>query len=535
MKDASDSASVLLDGSDKSETRVWSSFLTSRRVDWQANRAGQANKVNQANRAGLSPLFWSAILGCVSLWLIMIGTSINSSPFTLHASGSWFFSTGPATNNEMFLSLVMVYGGLLLFLRVWIDLIRWLEESPGLPVAKLIPVFALWVIPMLIVPPLFSKDVYSYAAQGEMVSHGISPYSYGPGILGGTKFLNLADPLWQNAPTPYGPLVLGMDGWIVNLTGHSVLGTVVIMRILAFAGVISAAVFIPRIARHFGRDGAVGFAFAILNPVTLFHLIGGSHNDAIMIGLLVPGIWFALDKKPIWGIFLCTLAAAVKAPAELAVVYIGWNWVDAKVPLRSRFRPILTAGVISGAIMAFISWATGLGWGWLGALGTPGTVVSLISPTTLVGTILGKIAGLVGLGASQQFLLSFSRAVGLLVAFSLCIVILRFSDRLGSVRALGVSLLIVVLLGPVVQPWYLSWGLILTAAVASGKLRKVVMFLSIAVCFIGLPGATDLLHFLLHANLLSILTSLGILVLVLTTPLKGWVRRLMSWRATALN
>ena len=522
MDNTSETGGALLDTIEPPIRKVWATLVS------------LGTRDSATSPGSISPLVWTTVLGCLSTWSIMIGTSINSSPFTLHAPGSWFFSTGSPTqqsNHDIFLSLVMVYGGLLLFLRVWIDLIRWLEGNGGIPVSKLIPIFILWVMPMLIVPPLFSKDVYSYAAQGEMVSHGISPYSYGPGILGGTKFLNLADPLWQNAPTPYGPLVLGMDGMIVNLTGHSVLGTVVIMRALALIGVVIAAMFVPRIARRFGRDGSIAFAVAILNPVTLFHLVGGAHNDALMIGLLVPGIALALEGRPILGIVLCTLAAAIKAPAELAVVYIGWNWTSTRLPNRERVKPVIAALAISGVIMAIVSWATGLGWGWLGALGTPGTVVSLISPTTLVGTVLGKIAGFLGLGASKHALLSISRALGLMVAFVVSAILLINSDRYGSVRAMGASLILVVLLGPVVQPWYLAWGLILCAVVATGKLRKIVLFLSVAVCFIGLPGAYQLLDFLIHANIVSILASLAILVLVLTTPLKGWVRRIMSWRA----
>ncbi len=487
-----------------------------------------------ATSGRFSPLFWTAALGTAAMWSIMLGTTMNVSPFALHESGSWLFSTGPSPNHGMLLSLVLVYGGLLLFLRVWFDLVRWLNANRGTALSRLVPIFLLWVVPMLVVPPLFSKDVYSYAAQGEMVSHGISPYQYGPQVLGGTPFLKLADPMWQNMPTPYGPLVLALDGVTVSMTGHSVLATVVVMRLLAFAGVILAATFIPRLARSYGRDGALAFAMAILNPVTLLHLVGGAHNDAEMVGLLVAGVALARTGRPIVGIVLCTLAALVKAPAELAVVYIGWDWLGPHLRIRERVRPVLTALIVSGGIMTIVSWITGLGWGWLGAMGTPGTVVSMLSPTTLVGTVMGKIAHFFGLGVSQESMLSLSRAVGMLVAFAGCVVLLVMSKRLGAVRALAMSLLLVVILGPVVQPWYLSWGLLMAAPVATGKLRRTVSVLSVAVCFIGLPGAKQLFGFLLNPhNVGSLALGLGVLVVVLTTPLRGWIRRLLSWRATA--
>jgi alpha-1,6-mannosyltransferase len=502
------------------------------------SRAPAPAPEDRAGRA--SPLVWSAILGAVALWAVMAGTSMNVSPFALHEPGSWLFSTGPAGGHGMLASLVLVYGGLLLFIRVWVDLVRWLAASPGLPLVRLVPVFALWVVPMLVVPPLFSKDVYSYAAQGEMVSHHLSPYVYGPGILGaGSPFLfshngnPLADPMWANAPTPYGPLVLWLDGVIVRLDGHSVLATVVVMRLLAFLGVVLAAAYVPRLARSFGFDPSVAFAAAILNPVTLLHLVGGSHNDALMVGLLVAGLVLAREGRPVVGIVLCTLAAAVKAPAELAVVYIGWEWMGTHLAVRERVRPVVTSLIISGAVMALVGWVSGLGWGWLGALSTPGTVVSMVTPTTLVGTVLSHLAHAVGLGVGSSTMLALARALGLVVAFGICVALLGSSDRIGSVRAIAISLLAVVILGPVVQPWYMSWGLILAATVATGRLRKVFFILSVAMCFLGLPGAAQLLAFLTPHNLVSVAAGVGMLLLVLITPLKGWVRRLLALRASA--
>ena len=46
-----------------------------------------------------------------------------------------------------------------------------------------------------------------------------------------------------------------------------------------------------------------------------------------------------------------------------------------------------------------------------------------------------------------------------------------------------------VLLGPVVQPWYLTWGIILVAPVVTGRWLYAVLGLSIVAPFIGLTGA----------------------------------------------
>ena len=60
-----------------------------------------------------------------------------------------------------------------------------------------------------------------------------------------------------------------------------------------------------------------------------------------------------------------------------------------------------------------------------------------------------------------------------------------------------------VLLGPVVQPWYLTWGIILMAPGGHRPLLYVVLGLSIVAPFIGLTGGADLLHQLVHTNPVS--------------------------------
>ena len=55
----------------------------------------------------------------------------------------------------------------------------------------------------------------------------------------------------------------------------------------------------------------------------LLHLVGGAHNDAMMLGLLVAGLAAALRRPPVLGAVLVTLAALVKAPAALGLLAVG--------------------------------------------------------------------------------------------------------------------------------------------------------------------------------------------------------------------
>ena len=68
-----------------------------------------------------------------------------------------------------------------------------------------------------------------------------------------------------------------------------------------------------------------------------------------------------------------------------------------------------------------------------------------------------------GIGVGLGGVLTLTRAIGLVAAAVVALYCLRHRDRIGVLGALGLTMLAFVLLGPVVQPWYLTWGIILLA------------------------------------------------------------------------
>ncbi len=500
----------------------------SRIRDRLASPAGQGGSPEDiAEPRGL--VLRPALLGFVALLAISIGASMPSSPFKLEMPGTWFFGvpqSGGASTWGVYFVLAAVYGGLLLLMRVWWGMTRLYARRPGIPVRQLMWVFGLWSLPMLIIAPLFSRDVYSYAAQGEMVSHHMNPYLYGPYQLGNNSFTAPVDPLWGNTPAPYGPLFLQIDGFFARITFHNELATIVLLRLLSYAGVLLIAFCIPRLARLYHRDGAELFTLAVLNPVVILHLIGGAHNDALMLGLLLAGITLAKEKRPVLGVILCALATAIKAPAAIGIIYIGWGWLGPSAPERDRIRPIITSGLVGLGVLAFFSYTSGLGWGWVQNLATPGAVRSWMAPSTAVAFVGTDLAHLVHVGVGLGGVLSVTRFLGLLVAVVAGVWLLWNSDRIGHLKALGLTLLLFVLLGPVDQPWYLSWGLILLVPVAVGRLRSLVIGLSMVTAFLELPGAAQLFNNLTHGDPLSIVLTMLWLLVVLTIPLATWERRL---------
>jgi alpha-1,6-mannosyltransferase len=484
---------------------------------------------------GWSFLWQPAILGFIAMVLIVSGCSFTNSPFKLSMYNTWFFGEptlnpgGTPSETKYILSVVLVYGGLLLLMRVWLRLAEVMKLHRGASLKSLWWMLLIWAGPMIVAPPLFSRDVFSYAAQGEMTSHHLSPYILGPYSLGSSPYVNPVDPLWQNTPAPYGPLFLYLDGTMAKITHHNQLATVVGLRLLETVAVALIGYGVILLARELGRDPGEAFVLSAMNPLVLLTLIGGAHNDAIMAGLLVIGIALAVKRRPVWGLFLCSCAAAIKAPAAIGLAYVAWTWLGPRATLRQRIRPIVVAGVVAGAVLGVSTWLAGFGFGWVKNLLSNGTVRSWAAPATAIGLAVGR--GLQALGLHSitvTSVLSVTRFLGLMAAIGFAIWLLWHSERRGWVRSLGVSLLLFVTLGPVVQPWYFAWGLVLLAASYQGREHFGLLLISITGPFIGIPGGRQLFDDLVRSNPLLIAVALTMLGGVLLLPMGRWTQ--WSWR-----
>jgi hypothetical protein len=394
------------------------------------------------------------------------------------------------------IALAIGYAGLALLVVAWLFLGRSAGEAGGPGRRSLLITFGVWAVPLCLAPPMFSRDVYSYGAQGWMVHIGASPYFWGPGAIPDNPFLGDVPDMWSHTPAPYGPLFLQLARWVVDLGSDEIVPTVLGMRLLALVGVAILVRYVPRLAEHCGVDPTKALWLGVLNPLVLLHFVSGAHNDALLMGLMVAGLVLVLDRKPAVGVALVALALMVKAPAALALVFIVPVWAQ---QLSGRWRLVRSAAgtaAVSGGVVVFVSWVTGLGYGWINALNTPGTVRNWLSGTTLLGEAVGVITTAVGLGDDQTTTeaIKVFRGFGGLLALVICLLLIVRMERYGFVGALGLGFLAVVALGPVVQPWYLLWSFVLLAAgIPAGSIRNAVITVSALLSLLVMPkgGTVD--------------------------------------------
>ncbi len=149
---------------------------------------------------------------------------------------------------------------------------------------------------------------------------------------------------------------------------------------------------------------------------------------------------------------------------------------------------VVAALLITVAVIAVIGLVSGLGWRWLDGLTVSGSVVSWVDPATAVGLSLSHASSALGLGAHSTAYVQAARALGLALAAVISIGLLLRSARIGVMQALGWSLLVFVVLGPVVWPWYETWGFVFLAVVAEARTLRLLLALAAIACFADLPS-----------------------------------------------
>ena len=359
-------------------------------------------------------------------------------------------------------SALVALGGLVSWLGVVLLGVSW-WASRGLALGHQRAAALLWSLPLLVAAPLYSRDLHAYAGQAALVVAGRDPYAVGPGALPGVLTAGV-DEVWLDAPSPYGPVWLWLSGLVVRITGQSVTPAVLGLRLLAVLGVVLVAWALGRLATDPGRALWLGVA----NPLVLLHLVAGGHNDALMVGLLLAGLAVARQAVAVAAV-LVTLAALVKVPALAGLAYL----------------PLLTAGRVRAAVVVpavaavtavAVTFATGLGWGWLDTLDTGRARLSLLSPLTGLGTAVGALDAVL--------------LLGLLLASGAGVVLLGLAvvGRLDALTALGATLLAVSVLLPVVQPWYLLWGVCVLAARVGPRAAAALGAASLVLCLAIAPS-----------------------------------------------
>lgn len=415
-----------------------------------------------------------ALVGCLGAVLITAGglgagSTKPHDPLLESLHLSWLrFGHG------LVLSSVLLWLGVTLMLVAWLALGRRVVAG-GVSEYTMVASTGFWLAPLLLSVPVFSRDTYSYLAQGALLRDGFDPYAVGP-VDNPNALLDNVSPIWTITTAPYGPAFILIAKLVTMLVGNHVIAGTMVLRLCMLPGLALLIWATPRLARHLGADASTALWICALNPLVIIHLMGGVHNEMLMVGLMTAGIALTFGRHPVAGVALVAVAVAVKATAGIALPFLVWVWMrqlrDRRGyrPLRAFSAATVASVLIFVAVFALLSAVARVGLGWLTALAGSVKIINWLTVPTATANVIHALGGWF-FPVNFYAVLQVTRIVGIaIIAVSLPLLWWRFRrDDRAALTGIAWAMLVVVLFVPAALPWYYTWPLAVLAPLAQSR------------------------------------------------------------------
>ena len=311
---------------------------------------------------------------------------------------------------------------------------------------------------LLLLPLLYSRDVYSYAIYGRIAHvYGDNPYLSTPIGFGADPLLELVGPKWVDTPPVYGPAFVSLSAFVARFADRPV-DHVTVYRSVAIVASLATVSTIAATVRRW-RPGWVAVAVAAfgLNPVILFHSVASGHNDVLVALSIVGALALVLRGRELPSIAVLSVGALIKATAVLPLLLL-LVWCVARRPPGDRLRAVagrvgLTAAI--GVAFAWPYWQTAdPTLGMLDLAGHTGWLAPSVFITRLV-----DVLSFGSLGWAVRVVFGLALVVGVVAIAREAWRRARTMPALELGAAWGWSLVLLMVLGPVLLPWYVAWSL----------------------------------------------------------------------------
>jgi len=404
----------------------------------------------------------SIVLGLLgSLTVAILGTVVGSIP----ASGvTWWFHV-PA---QHFSGRTVLFDlGVAALLGGWLGL-GGVARRGELSIRSCWVALLAWGTPLFLGPPLYSRDLYSYVAQGIIARRGLNPYTTAPDALGPGQVLNSVASVWRHTPSPYGPVFVGLSHLTGALSGDTLVRQILTFRVLGLIGVLALMMVIPRLARRLGTNPGMALWLSVISPLALLGYVSSGHNESLMMAFLLAGILLAVEGLLSLGLGLTAFAAAIKLPALAAPLMFGAKGFVESSPAQ-RPKVIAKAAGVPLVVLALVTLAMGYGFTWLGpkALKIPTELHTLITPSVMVGVFVASILHVLGSSVPTHSVVSVIQSMfsfGVVAGVVFLVIRIR---SINVVRGVGLVLMLVAVGSPTLWPWYLLWGLTVLAVTSA--------------------------------------------------------------------
>jgi alpha-1,6-mannosyltransferase len=296
------------------------------------------------------------IVGATALTLLVGFLGPSAVTLTLGPRHSylppWYLPAGVIKPNEWFVSILIWAAIILGALGLWVGL-RAMADGWKPRYKKLFGLGTVLSLLTICVPPMTSADVLMYAAYGRLQAIGRDPYEITPAEVFRGQFdpvLSWTERPWQDTPSVYGPITSWTQLVANKLGGENMHDIVfwlqvfsVVPFILACAGVLMLAHGDPR------RQGRAAL-LTIANPLLIWAVVAGAHNEALAVMFAVAGLLF-MRKNP----FVAGLGIGLAGCAKVSIGLWGLAmlWAYRREPKKAL---LLCLGTAVPMGLAYVVW-----------------------------------------------------------------------------------------------------------------------------------------------------------------------------------
>jgi alpha-1,6-mannosyltransferase len=310
---------------------------------------------------------------------------------------------------------------------------------------------------LLFLPLLFSRDVYSYAYYGRIASvYHANPYVATPADFPQDALAAYVGPKWVDTAAVYGPLWTQISALVTRLV-DGVTASIVAFRVIAVTASLATIAVVARLVRR-QRPEREAFAIAVigLNPVVLFQSVASGHNDLLVALSVAAAVALVFARRDLLATAVLALGMLVKATVAIPLLLLIVAAVAAR-PKGERWRALSRHAAVAGGLVVVAALP------FLNASDPTLGIVELsthegwLAPSRFFRRIFDAVSGdLLGIVPRIVFPLILLAALYLIARE-----LVRRAPAtpwLGG-AAWGWGLLCLLLLGPVLLPWYVTWAL----------------------------------------------------------------------------
>jgi hypothetical protein len=327
--------------------------------------------------------------------------------------------------------------------------------------------FCMW---LLFTPPILAKDLYDYASYGRAIAvHCRNPYVVPPSAFPGDHLVKFMDV--PGAVSVYGPLFNYLAALTTLIAGKSVVTNVIAFKLLTFIFFVGSLFVLDDLARRTKKDRRSFVLLALAwNPLLLIHVVGGGHNDAIMIFFILLGFLMYRKGSPVLALSSVMLAAMIKSTAALVLIPMLVLFVRENAKRELRQYVLAAVALVGIPLVLYLPY-----WPGLSGLKKTLTVASGFSGAGIP-YLLSRVLGLFKWGGGDVGPHSLVRkvALGISLVFFLALFV-YFCSRVRDYRSLLYYSGAIALAFLFTTSWLMAWygGFVVVLVALSGSLLMI--------------------------------------------------------------